>query len=102
MKKRVIVGAFILSMYTLTYNIGVFYQTAFAVVLHYLMVFELIGIARNKVKDRETALPIYEHLMWFTCFWATLNQQYANYRSLTESGVTKAEYPFLFCVLFEY
>lgn len=47
MKKRVFVGAFILSMYTLTYNIGVFYQTAFAVVLHYMMVFELIGIARN-------------------------------------------------------
>lgn len=41
MKKRIWVGAFILAMYTLTYNIGVVYQTIFALILQYFMAFEL-------------------------------------------------------------
>ena len=82
MKKRLIVGAFILSMYTLTYNFGVLYCTLFALCLHYMMVFELIGIARKEEKDRETGLAFYEHLLWFTCFWACIPEQYANYTSL--------------------
>lgn len=42
MEKRIKVGAFILSMYILSYNVGVFYQTCFALLLQYFMAFEIL------------------------------------------------------------
>ena len=89
MRKRIWVGAFILSMYCLTYNIGVLYQTFFALFMQYMVVFELISIARDEVKDRKSNIRLIEHFTWLTACWGTFPFQYANFKSLQASGITQ-------------
>lgn len=102
MRKRIWVGAFILSMYCLTYNIGVFYQSLFALFMQYMVVFELIGIARDEAKDKKSGISYVEHFIWITACWGTFPFQYGNFKSLQASGVTQQSWPTLYAILFDW
>ena len=50
--------------------------------MQYMVVFELIGIARDDDKDKKSGIRYVEHFIWITACWGTFPFQYGNFKSL--------------------
>ena len=101
--KRVPSGFLVLSIYILSYHLGVFYQELFALYMVYSISEEVNSVGRDQTKDKQTGTQFYENGFWWSTILTTVVANgILNYRSMTLLGFTKDKNPIIFGIIYEY